>query len=235
MALAAGIDVRSSPEVFARASEAVLGLSAYLETIIAERRRRPQDDLITSLVAVQAQEGPTRLSDEELLATCVLVLVAGHETTVNLIGNGTLALLQRRDQWEQQAREPARVANAVEELLRYDSPVQMTFRFALEDVEIGGRQLRCGDNVALVLGAANRDPEQFADPDRLDIGRQVGSLSSFGFGIHFCLGAPLARAEGQIALATLLRRLPDLRLATNTPEWRDTIAFRGLKQLPVTF
>ncbi len=235
MAVAAAIDVRATADVYAVASEATVGLMDYLRDVVAERRQRPEDDLISGLVAIQQEGGDDRLTDDELLATCGLLLVAGHETTVNLIGNGLLALLRHPEQWERLSREPAGVTNAVEELLRYDSPVQMTFRFAFEDVALDGQAIKRGDQVCFVLGAANRDPEQFPDPERLDIGRRVSWPSSFGFGIHYCLGAPLARLEGQLALEAVLRRMPGLRLATDTTDWRDNIALRGLQRLPVTF
>jgi cytochrome P450 len=165
---------------------------------------------------------------------CVLLFIAGHETTVNLIGNGLLALLRHPEQLARMRQDPALVPGAVEELLRYDSPVQRTARITNTDVEIGGRRLPAGSMVVTAIGAANRDPAQFADPDRLDVTRRDVRHISFGYGIHFCLGAPLARVEGQIALGTLVRRAPQLALAEPTPEWRESSVLRGLKRLRVT-
>jgi len=162
--------------------------------------------------------------------------VAGHETTVNLIGNGVLSLLRHPQEMGQLRAEPSLIRTAVEELLRYDAPVQLTGRTVLEDMEIGGRPIDKGHQVVAVLGAANRDPAQFPDPDRLDLGRNDNRHLAFGSGIHFCLGAPLARAEGQVAIATLLRRVPRIELATEEElEWRETVTLRGLKSLPVRF
>lgn len=234
-ALAAAIDVRTTNDAHVAASEATVGLTAYLRDVFAEHRRRPQDDLISQLIEIQSAEGPEKLSDDEMVSTCILLLIAGHETTTNLIGNGTLALLQNRGQWEALVQDPSGVVTAVEELIRYDSPVQMTFRLAFENLEIGGRQIKRGEQVGFVLGSANRDPAHYDDPKRLDITRKPRIPGSFGFGIHFCLGAGLARAEGQIALETLLRRAPNLQLTTDTPQWRTNIVFRGLESLPVTF
>jgi hypothetical protein len=166
---------------------------------------------------------------------CLLLFIAGHETTVNLIGNGALALLRHPDQLARVQAEPTLVPNAIEELLRYDSPVQRTARITTTDVEIDGRPITKGAMVVTALGAANRDPAQFADPDRLDVTRRDVRHISFGYGIHFCLGAPLARVEGQIALGTLLRRAPGLALAEPSPEWRESSVLRGLKRLRVTF
>jgi cytochrome P450 len=165
---------------------------------------------------------------------CVLLFIAGHETTVNLIGNGLLALLRHPDQLARLRQDPALVPGAVEELLRYDSPVQRTARITTADVEVGGRPIPQGSLVVTAIGAANRDPAQFADPDRLDVTRKDVRHISFGYGIHFCLGAPLARVEGQIALGTLLRRAPRLALAETNPEWRESSVLRGLKRLKVT-
>ena len=159
----------------------------------------------------------------------ILLLVAGHETTVNLIGNGMLALLQHPGQMELLQREPQRAAQAVEELLRYDAPVQMTSRFAAVDVELGGHVIRKGDNVVVVIGSANRDPEVHPDPHRLDITRQAIHHLGFGGGIHYCLGAPLARREGQIALTTLLKETPTLRMACDKPSWRPGMVFAGCR------
>jgi cytochrome P450 len=217
----------------AHAEESMVALETYLSAVFAERRIRPQGDLISALVAAREQEQV--LSEAELFATCVLLLVAGNETTTNLIGNGMLALLRNRDQLALLGREPGLIRPAIEELLRYDSPVQLTSRTPTVDVEIGGKVIRAGQEVDLVLGAANRDPAAFVEPDRLDITRADNRHVSFGQGIHFCLGAPLARLEGQIAIQTLVRRFPGLRLATDVPEWRPGLVLHGLKSLPVVF
>jgi pimeloyl-[acyl-carrier protein] synthase len=241
--LAGTLDIDDRAETYDRGSKATEEISAYLKTLIAERRRNPKDDLMSALIA--AEEQGDRLSEPELIANLILLLVAGHETTQNLIGNGTLALLRHPDQLDM-LRRAVQDANgsaatlplmktAVEELLRYDSPVQFTSRVALEDIEIDGQVIPRGSSVGTMLGSANRDPARFNDPNRLDITRAENPHMAFGNGIHYCLGAPLARMEGGIAFATLLRRLPKLALATDTPEYRDTYVLRGLKSLPLTF
>jgi pimeloyl-[acyl-carrier protein] synthase len=207
-------------------------LGDYFRQLVPRRRANPQNDLLTGLIA--AEEQGDKLSEGEVIAMCVLLFIAGHETTVNLIGNGLLALLRHPEQLARMRQDPALVPGAVEELLRYDSPVQRTARITNTDVEIGGRRLPAGSMVVTAIGAANRDPAQFADPDRLDVNRRDVRHISFGYGIHFCLGAPLARVEGQIALGTLLRRAPQLALAEPTPEWRESSVLRGLKRLRVT-
>jgi cytochrome P450 len=207
-------------------------LGDYFRRLVPIRRADPQNDLLTGLIA--AEEQGDMLTEGEVIAMCVLLFIAGHETTVNLIGNGLLALLRHPEQLATVRQDPALVAGAVEELLRYDSPVQRTGRITKAEVEIGGRRLPGGSLVVAALGAANRDPAQFADPDRLDVTRRDVRHISFGYGIHFCLGAPLARVEGQLALGTLLRRAPRLALAEPTLEWRESSVLRGLKRLPVT-
>jgi len=214
-----------------RSAAARHAISGYFRELIAERRATPRGDLLSALIA--AEEAGDKLSEEELLATCILILIAGHETTVNLIGNGVLALLRHPDELQRLRQTPALIASAVEELLRYDGPVQRTARVASEDATIGGRTIRKGDMVMPFIGAADRDPAQFSDPDRLDLARGDNRHIAFGWGIHFCLGAPLARVEGQIAIDTLVRRLPRLELATESPEYRQSLTLRGLKTLPV--
>jgi cytochrome P450 len=216
-----------------RAGRSAAELQRYFEQVVAQRRRSPGTDLMSALIA--AEEQGDRLSQEEMYATCVLLLVAGHETTKNLIGNGMLALMRHPDQLQLLCDDPSLIDSAVEELLRYDSPVQSTIRFALEDVEIGGKTIAGGQMVVLSLGAANRDPEAFPNPDRLDIRRAENHHLSFGHGLHFCLGAPLARLEGQIAITTLLRRMPGLRLDAEEPEWLPSLTLRGLASLPLSF
>ena len=220
-------------EVITRGQEAGDALREYFRSLIAVRRTSPKPDLLSALIA--AEEQGDKLSEPELVATCALLLIAGHETTVNLIGNGVLALLWHPDQLRALADDPALIPTAVEELLRYDGPVQRTGRMTMADVEIGGRRIPKGSIVAAVIGAANRDPAHFPDPDRLDVARRENRHIAFGFGIHFCLGAPLARIEGQVAIGTLLRRMPALKLVSDTPEWRESSVLRGLKTLPVTF
>ena len=228
--LAASLDPLVSADLMSRVYPAREALHTYLRGIIAERRREPRSDLISALVRVE--EAGDVLSEPELVVMCTLLLIAGHETTVNLIGNGMLALLRHRDQLERLQRSPELLASAVEELLRFDSPVQLTGRLLREPVEIGGHTLQAGDWVLPLLGAANRDPAQFVDPDRLDIGRTPNPHLAFGRGIHFCLGAPLARVEGQLAIGALMRRFPKLQLA-GEPVRRNQITLRGLSSLPV--
>jgi cytochrome P450 len=208
-----------------------LATAAYFRTLFELRRRQPGDDLTTELV--QAEEQGHKLTNEELTANVILLFGAGHETTVNLIGNGLLALHHHPDQLRLLRKDPAFITNAIEELLRYDSSVQLTGRTALEDVSVGGVHVAKGESVLCLLGAANRDPAVYPDPDRLDITRSNIRPMSFGGGIHFCLGAQLARIEGEIAIATLLRRLPDLELVdVERPDWRHTFVLRGLNRLP---
>jgi pimeloyl-[acyl-carrier protein] synthase len=208
-------------------------LADYFRELIARRRAAPRPDMLSSLIA--AEEAGDKLSESELLATCILLLIAGHETTVNLIGNGTLALLRHPDQLRRLRDDPGLIGSAVEELLRFDGPVQRTARIPSEDVVVGGQLIPKGEMVMPFIGAADRDPAQFPEPDRLDLGRTDNRHIAFGWGIHFCLGAPLARLEGQIAINTLVRRLPKLALATETPESRQSLTLRGLKSLPVIF
>ena len=203
----------------------------YFRSLFELRRRQPCDDLTSELV--QAEEEGSKLSNEELTANIILLFGAGHETTVNLIGNGVLALHRNPDQLQLLQGNPSLVANAIEEFLRYDSSVQLAGRTALEPVVVGGTDVAEGDTVLCLLGAANRDPAVYDDPDRLDITRQNIRPLSFGGGIHFCLGAQLARIEAEVAIATLLRRLPSLSLDNaDHPEWRPTFVLRGLNKLP---
>lgn len=231
--LAGTLEFNVLEEDFVRANAATVELSAYLRDLISARRKAPHDDLISALVAVEA-EGD-RLNEDEMIAMCILLLVAGHETTVNLIGNGMLALLTHPDQWEKLKANPTLIKSAVEELLRYDSPVQLTARWVLDDFEFAGHPMRKGQQMIPLFGAANRDPARFQNPATLDITRDPNPHLAFGNGIHFCLGAPLARMEAQIAIGTLARRLPDLRLVTDDPPRQPTWVLRGLRELPVTF
>lgn len=218
-------------EKLPRLARSLVELKAYLGEVAAERRRRPGSDLISGLLA--AEEKGDVLDKEELLANCVLLLFAGHETTTELIGNGLTALLRHPEQLAKLRADPSLIGSAVEELLRYDSPAQITVRAAREDLETGGKRIREGESVILMLGAANRDPGQFPEPDRLEIARRENPHVAFGRGIHFCLGAALARLEGQIAIGAVIRRLPGIRLASDTLEWKPSQALRGLRALPV--
>lgn len=209
----------------------------YLHALFEERRREPGEDLVSALVAVE--DGGDTLSEQELSSMVAILIVAGHETTVSLIGNATLALLTHPEQRAEIERNPSLLPRAVEELIRYDGPVERTLnRWAAEDVELRGQKIRRGESVIVVLGAADRDPERFAAPDTLDLTAERDSRHlGFGRGSHFCLGAPLARLEGEIALGTLLRRLPGLRLAVAEGElrWRPVPLFRSLVALPVAW
>jgi cytochrome P450 len=208
----------------------------YFEQLFELRRRNPGDDLTTQLV--QAEEAGDKLSNEELTANIILLFGAGHETTVNLIGNGLLALYRNPDQLALLKANPSLIPNAVEEFLRYDSSVQLTGRVALEDIEdLGGKRIPKGESVLCLLGSANRDPAVYPEhPDRLDVTRPNVRPLSFGGGIHHCLGAQLARIEAEVAISTLLRRLPELRLDdAENPEWRPTFVLRGLKRLPASW
>jgi cytochrome P450 len=213
------------PEV----EQAAVELDRYFRTLIAARRERPADDLLSALV--RARDDGDRLSEEELVAFAVLLFAAGHETTSNLMGNGVWHLFANPEQLARFREEPQMRPNAVEELLRYDSPIQLTQRIPLRDVEIGGTRIVAGRPIVNLMGSANRDPRRFPDPDRLDIGRGDCQPVSFGFGIHHCLGAALARVEAEIGLGALLDRFPDLQLVDSEPRWRRTIVFRGVESL----
>ena len=219
-----------SAEIDATIEQARRELRAYLGDLLEFRRRTPGDDLLSGLAAVEADGD--RISPREVLSLAVLLLVAGHETTVNLIGNGVLALLRAPDQLAVLRRSPDLVGPAVDELLRFDGPVQITQRIATEDMEVVGCKVRGGDEILLVLGAANRDPAVFAEPHRLNVTRDARRHVGFGGGIHHCLGAVLARMETQIALANLLDRFGRIELA-GAPVRRPTFTLRGLESLPV--
>lgn len=206
-------------------------LGTYLLEVAEERRRAPREDLITGLV--QAEDEGEKLRDGELATMCVLLLVAGNETTTKLIANSVVALLRNPDQLALLRAEPKRIAGAVDELLRYDGPVQLTSRMVLEDGELDGRRVRRGQQLVLLLAAANRDPEQFPEPDRLDVTRENVRHLAFGHGAHFCLGAQLARLETALALEGLLTRFPDLRFAGAPIVWGDNTVLRGPTELPL--
>lgn len=223
----------ATPETYNRAEEATRCLIDYFSTVISERQKQPRQDLITALV--KAQDQGDKLIEEEVLSMCIHLLTAGHETTVNLIGKGTLALLRNPDALKLLRTHPELLPTGVEELLRYDNPVQLVTRWAFADVEISGKLIRQGDSVGLMLGSANRDPAIFPNPEVLDLQRQDSRHCGFGAGIHFCIGSALARAEGQIALNVLLNRLPDLRLVDEKVEWTNNIVFHGPKHLRLAF
>ena len=214
----------------------LMSFTGYLKKLIKERRAHPQDDLITALV--QAKDGSDQLSEDEVLAMIFILLIAGHETTVNLIGSGSLALLEHPDQLAKLRSEPALIKTAIEELVRFVCPVETaTERYACEDITIAGTLIPRGELVLAVLGSANRDPNYFDDPDSLDITRENNKHLAFGQGVHYCLGASLSRLEGQIAIGTLVQRMPDLRLsiAPDQVRWRSGSILRGLEALPVSF
>jgi cytochrome P450 len=217
-----------SPEILQKADPAAAAVRDYLAGLAAERRRKPADDLISALVA--AGEQGDRLTEDELLTTAALLFAAGFETTTNLLSNGLVALLGNPAQWPALLADPA---VAVEELLRYDTSVQIVVRVVYEDVELGGLSVDAGERVVAYLGAGNRDPERFTDPNRLDLARRDNAPLSFGGGIHYCLGAPLARLEAQVAFPALLRRFPGLAL-NGAPARRDSLTIRGYIELPVT-
>jgi cytochrome P450 len=221
-----------TPEQQERINAAAEAFLEYFRDLIERRRRDPGDDLLTGLIA--AEEGGDRLSENELLATGLFLLIAGHETTVNLIGNGTLALLRNRDELDRLRANPDLDHNAVEELLRYDSPVTFTQRITLADYKVGDVTIPARQQVIPILAAANHDPAMFTEPDRLDLGRENANRHlAFGGGHHFCLGAALARLEGEVAIPALVRRFPAMELA-GEPERRDTFTLRGLTHLPVS-
>jgi cytochrome P450 len=231
--LAPTIDPMILPDQLERAAVAVAQFSDYLAHLVTARRAEPRADLLSAMIA--AEEQGDKLSLDELVANAMLLLNAGHETTTNLIGNGTLALLRNPGELARLRSDPALLPSAVEELLRYDSPVQMTGRTARTERKIGGATIEPGQQVVVLIGSANHDPERFAEPDRLDVRRGDDDHLSFGGGSHYCLGASLARLEGQIAIGAIVSELPKLRLATAEPEWRETLTLRGLKSLPVEF
>lgn len=233
-ALARGLDPEFllTDEVRMERAGALLSFAEYFFALVAERRASPGPDLLSQLTLAE-QEGD-RLSEGELLSTAILLLVAGHETTVNLISGGLLALLSHPDQLGRLRADPSLARSAVEELLRYVSPVQLTGRVLTEDLEVEGEVLGRGQFALLLLGSANRDPDAFSDPEGLDLGRPDNRHLGFGFGLHHCLGAPLARLEAQVALTELIRRASVIDLATDRVRYRTNVVLRGLAELPVT-
>ena len=228
-AIANTTNVLNTEGALVAARQATVELIAYMDKVVAQRRAAPGADIMTALV--QAEEDGERLSHDELLAFSILLLLAGHETTTNLIGNGLFALTEHPEQAARLRAEPDLLPSAVEEFLRYDSSVQGAVRFARETVEVGGRTIEQGSTLLLLLGAANRDPAQFPEPDALDVSRSPNRHLSFGRGLHFCLGAPLARLEGDIAFRALLDRFPELRLAEGGAQRSGTLVLRGMGKL----
>ena len=246
-----------STDLLERAGQSLNEMTDYVKDLSRKRREFPQDDLLTALLSITEdetlacphphsssplhaagkviaeQETSPILTEEELVANINILLSTGHETTTHLIGNGLLALLQHREQLEKLQSQPTLLAPAIEEMLRYDNPVQITYRSALEDANIKGKLIRKGDLVNTIIGSANRDPERFTDPNHFDITRAEGRHLGFGIGIHFCIGAPLVRLEAEIIFETILRRFPGISLASENLEWQEHPIFRGLKSLPV--
>jgi cytochrome P450 len=222
---------QSDPAVFAAAALALKEMGEYVQEIIRERQTNPRDDILTSLI--RAEEEGDRLNEQELVSTCILLLIAGHETTTNLIGNGFWTLSRHPEALQALRGTPELIDGAVEEMLRFESPVQRTLRFVESPVMLGGKELQRGDAVSILIGAANRDPEVFQNPDTFDILRQQNRHLAFALGIHFCLGAPLARMEGQIAIQHLVTKEMGLRVTNEMPQWRSLSTFRGLESLTV--
>jgi cytochrome P450 len=232
-ALARGLDpdFLLTEEVHQARMEAVLAFAEYFFALLAERRADPGPDLLSQLAL--AEEAGDQLTEGEMLTTAILLLVAGHETTVNLIAGGVLALLEHPDQLDRLRSDPSLARSAVEEMLRYVSPVQLTGRSITDDLPVGGEVLAKGDFALLLIASANHDPEAFSDPEDLDLGRVDNRHLAFGFGLHHCLGAPLARLEAQVAFTELLRRTTDVELATDQVTYRENVVLRGLAELPV--
>ena len=206
-------------------------MAGYFRELVEQRAVEPTTDMISKLVL--ARDEADALTTDEIIGTCILLLFAGHETTTNLIGNGFLYSMRHREQWKRLAAQPSLVETAVEEYLRYDGPSGAVARVASGDIEMAGKTIRAGDRVFAFVNSANRDPEAFDEPERFDIGREQNPHMTFGHGIHFCLGAPLARLEAQIAALRLSERLPGIRLAAGEPDWHDSLILRGVKSLPV--
>jgi cytochrome P450 len=233
-ALARGLDpdFLLTQEVIDQRNQGLLQFTQYFFELLAERRRAPGEDLLSALVQVE-QDG-SNLDEGELLSTCILLLVAGHETTVNLISGGVLALLRHPDQADRLRTDPTVIRTGIEEMLRYVSPVQLTGRTFLEDAEFGGVHFRAGDFAMLLLASANRDPDQFEEPEHFDVTRNPNNHLGFGFGIHHCLGAPLARMEAQEAIGRVVREVRRMALATDDVRYKSNVVLRGMEALPVT-
>ncbi len=230
--IAAADSVKASEQSFQDEASAKQELYDYFSALIATRSKRPQEDILSALI--QARDSGDRLNDEELIGSCILLLVAGHETTVNLLGNGLYTLLKHPEQMRLLKQRPDLMGSAIEEMLRFESPVQRgTFRFAKERMEFGGNVFEAGEIMSAVLSAANRDPVQFPDPDRFDISRTPNRHLAFGLGMHFCLGASLARTEARIGFQRLFERLPEIVPVDANPDWNSNSLFRGLKRLMI--
>jgi cytochrome P450 len=216
-----------------QAQQSLLDLAGYLRELYNHFKAHPTDNLMGRLI--DAQEADDRLTEDEIVSTCTLVLFGGHETTTNLVGNGTRSLLRHPDQLQRLLDDPGLLQSAIEELLRYDGPSKMEVRRAAEDIELRGKTIREGDQVYFVQSAANRDPEAFENPNSLDLGRTPNRHCGFGFGIHYCLGAPIARLEGSIAIDALIRTLPNLRTGPGPEEWHPTLISRGMKSFGISW
>lgn len=223
--------VPATPEQIKIVVEATTEIADYVGDLIARKRANPDDRLLSALIRIE-EEGD-KLTEDELVATALLVLTAGYETTTNLIGNGLKTLLEHPDQWEMLKANPDLTPSAVQEILRYEPPITLTGRYALQDFEIQGIPVKRLKQVGIMLITANRDPRKYTDPDTFDITRAEVTPMTFGGGIHYCLGAPLAKLEGDIAFRTLARRLPDMKLSTDTFDWRKLFVLRGLERLPI--
>jgi hypothetical protein len=222
-----------NPDRASRTLKCVEEMTGYFRDAIQSQRDQPRDGLINALLT--AELDGDRLTEEEIVANCIVTMVGGQETTTNLIGNGMLTLLRHPEELEKLRNDLALIPSAVEELLRFESPSQHTARICPEDTELGGKMIRKGQAVIAVMGAANRDPERFPEPDRLDLGRTDNRHLAFGWASHFCFGAPLARIEGQLAFEAIAGRMTNLKLETDLLSWRDNLGLRGLTSLPVTF
>jgi cytochrome P450 len=222
-----------NPDRIARVLESVEDMSAYFRAAIRRQKTDPSEGLVHSLTLASADG--TYLTEDEIVANCILTMIGGQETTTNLIGSGVLTLLRHPGQMRMLCDDPSLVASAVEELLRFESPIQHTARVAPEDVTLGGKKIRRGESVIAVIAAGNRDPQRFPAPDTLDLKRADNRHLAFGWAAHYCFGAPLARIEGQVAFATLLRRLDHLVLASDRIVWRENLGLRGLATLPIRF
>ncbi len=222
-----------NPDRIPRALRSLEEMTAYFRSALVQQRLTPREGLVHSLAT--AEVDGDRLSDEEVIANCIVTMVGGQETTTNLLGNGLLALVRNQGQLDKLRADPSLLPSAVEELLRYESPSQQTARLAPRDTELGGKLIRKRQAVIAVMAAANRDPERFPEPDRLDITRKDNRHLAFGWAAHFCFGASLARIEGQIGFEAILRRLPNVRLEAGSLTWRTNLGLRGLTALPLSF
>lgn len=222
-----------NPERVSRVRQSLDEMYAYFGAAVSEHRAHPRNDLISAFL--EAEHEGDRLTNDEVIANTIMTMVGGQETTTSLIGNGLLTLLRHPAQLEALRSDSSLIPAAVEEMLRFESPIQHTARMTVDDLELGGKQIRKRQAVIAVLGAGNRDPERFADPDRFDIYRQDNRHVAFGWASHFCFGAPLARLEAHVIFETMLRRMPTLQLEIETPTWQDNLSYRGLTALPVRF